>query len=308
MSEHRLVAGLDSHDPRDPNPWTALLLDRALPFDEAAKLALLKSNDSRTRRFLLPVLRPFILLFFVLVHLLRTLLPTWPHMPRTLHWLIYWGLKTFATPEANFLILRHFNIGTELLAFIRANAPVDSISSHPLKPTDLTDMKDNLFLQHDLNIYNFIIELNRGLRDSGHELRPPPRLDFSAISDSPFPLQDFPRRWTNCIDVQTLIELYTPVYALFLSRRDFVRAANSLQLDETVALYVARVLGSDFHMSLVNNHHPMVPLSTFQAGFRLMMHGYDAEALHAYLRQLKRLQAETGENMPAELRDGVTAA
>ena len=51
-------------------------------------------------------------------------------------------------------------------------------------------------------------------------------------------------------------------------------------------------------MSLINNHHPMVPLSTFEAGFRLMMHGYDAEALHGHLRNCKRAQ-QAAEGGPA---------
>ena len=116
-----------------------------------------------------------------------------------------------------------------------------------------------------------------------------------CIRDSDkFGFEEFPTGRLNFIDVQTAIEFYTPVYAAFLSRHDFVRASNSLQLDETVGIYVAKILGSDYHMSLINNRHPMIPLSTFEAGFRLMMHGYDAEALHGYLRLLKRQQAGGG--------------
>ena len=35
----------------------------------------------------------------------------------------------------------------------------------------------------------------------------------------------------------------------------------------------------------------MVALSTLQAGYRLMMHGLDCEALHGWLRLLKARQA-----------------
>ena len=48
----------------------------------------------------------------------------------------------------------------------------------------------------------------------------------------------------NFIDLQTAIELFTPVYQLFLTDNDFWRATNSLQLDETIGLYVATLLGS----------------------------------------------------------------
>jgi hypothetical protein len=41
----------------------------------------------------------------------------------------------------------------------------------------------------------------------------------------------------------------------------------------------------------MENGHPLVPLSTLQAGYRLMMHGLDVEGLHGWLRVLKRRQA-----------------
>lgn len=283
----------ESFDPKDPDPWLALYLDTGLPFDDTAKAALLKGMDSYSRAYLLPFLKPFIFVFFVLVHGLRRLFVHWPSAPKTLHWLIWWGLKNFATPEANTLILRHFNLGTEILAFIKDNAPPGVvINSHPLRPTKLADLKDNVFLQHDLNIYNFIIELNKGLRETGQELTPRARVDFSSISDEPWEFEEFPNRPWNFIDIETAIELYTPLYALFLPKHDFIRAANSLQLDETIAVYLARVTGLDYHLAFVTNGDPMVPLSTFQAGRRLMLHGLDAEALHGWLRQLKREQAK----------------
>lgn len=286
-----------SYDPKDPDPWLALFLDDSLPFHGPAKQALLKGHDSFARRHLLPIVRPLLFVFHVIVKLFRLVLPRWPQSAKFLHKLIHWGLKTFATPEANYLIMRHFNIGTEVLAFIKSNVPDVEVSSHPLKPQKLKDLEDNVFLQHDLNIYNFIIELNRELRAQGREMETPDTVDFSAITDGEFEFEDFPDKWHNFVDVQTAIEFYTPIYMLFLSRHDFIRAANSLQLDETIGVYLARIVGNDYHMSLINNHHPMVPLSTYEAGFRLMMHGYDAEALHGYLRKLKALQAE-GKDWP----------
>ena len=67
-----------------------------------------------------------------------------------------------------------------------------------------------------------------------------------------------PARWHNFIDLQTAIELFTPVYQLFLTDNDFWRATNSLQLDETVAIYIGKILGSDYHMAFVKNGHPLV--------------------------------------------------
>ena len=204
--------------------------------------------------------------------------------------LIHWGLKTFASPETNTLILRHFHIGTEILAFIKANAGPVVVETQPLRPRTLKDLEDNVFLQHDLNVYSFIIQLNGSLRAQGRDLEPVDRPDFSMISES-FELAAFPRGPLNRIDVQTAVEAYTPLYALMLPRNDFVRAANSLQLDEVVAVSVAKILGSPYHLAFIKNGHPLVPLSTLQAGYRLMMHGLDCEALHGWLRLLKARQA-----------------
>jgi hypothetical protein len=278
-------------DPKDPDPWLALYLDQSLPIDEGAKQALLIGNRSISRRWLFPIARPLIFAFFIVVKILRGLSPRRPNMNTALHRLIHWGLKTFASPEANMLILRHFTLATELLAFIKANAVAVKIDSWPLRPIKLADLRDNVFLQHDLNIYNFIIQLNADLRAQGRDLAPVERPDFSMISDDPIVLEPLPEGALNVIDVQTAVEAYTPLYALFLPREDFVRAANSLQLDEVVAIYIAKILGTDYHLAFMKNGHPLVPLSTLQAGHRLMMHGLDVEGLHGWLRMLKRRQA-----------------
>ena len=151
-----------------------------------------------------------------------------------------------------------------------------------MRPRTLKDLEDNVFLQHDLNVFNFIIQLNAQLRAQGRDLAPVARPDFSMISDAPFELAPMPRGWLNHIDVQTAVEAYTPMYALMLPRADFIRAANSLQLDEVIGIYIGKILGTDYHLSFVKNGHPLIQLSTMTAGHRLMLHGLDCEA-HARL-------------------------
>jgi hypothetical protein len=278
-------------DPADPDPWLALDLDRSLPIDDGAKRALLMGNRSLVRRWFFPLWRPLVFAFFLVVRLLRLVSPLWPNLNKTLHRLIHWGLRAFCSPEANTLILRHFHIGTEIIAFIRANAgPGIVAETVPLRPRTLKDLEDNAFLQHDLNVFNFIIRLNLELAGQGRDLQPLDRPDFSMISDD-FDLEPLPHGPLNVVDVQTAVETYTPLYALLLPHRDFVRAAGSLQLDEVIAVYVAKILGTPYHLAFIKNGHPLVPLSTLQAGYRLMMHGLDCEGLHGWLRLLKHRQA-----------------
>lgn len=277
------------HDDKNPDPWHALLLDQSTFIDENVKAALMRNNASRSRQFLLPLVRPLARLFIAIVQLIRIFLPNSLTSPRALHGTICWGMKYFVSRDANYLILRHFNIGSQILGFLNQNLAGGKLPSWPLRPRKIDDVGGNTFVQHDINIYNFIITLNLHLRENAALLEPipPEKIDFSAIQDVDHTLETLPDKWHNFIDLQSAIELYTPLFGLFLSDADFWRASNSLQLDETIAIYVARVLNRPEILSVVNNRHPMVPLSTFEAGFRLMLHGYDAENLHGFIRIMR---------------------
>ena len=282
---------LESYDPADPDPWLALYLDRTLPIAPVAKRALLRDNGSASRQFLMPMVRPFARLTIIFAQLVHIVTPRFPHAPRLLHRMIAIGMKYFLSPDANLLILRHFHLGSQVLRFIAANAAPgfkpDLKAMRPRKPDDVRDL---LFLHHDLNIYNFIIQLNAELDRRGTSVERCATLDFSAIEEE-VDLDPLPQGRFNVIDVATAIELYTPAYALFLTDRDFWRATNSLQLDETIGLYAARLTGEEKHLALVNNGHPMVPMSTLRAGHRLMLHGLASEVLHGLLLELKHKSA-----------------
>ena len=291
-------------DRNDPDPWLALYLDESLPIYAKAKAAFLKSQHSFTRLAVLPLIRPVARLSIAGIKLIKTLVPGRWQSPWLLHRSIYWGLKTFVTPEANYLILRHFNIGTELLKFIADNIPGMKIESTlPLRPMKLADLLNNTFVRHDLNIFNFLIELNGKLRASGQKIEAPKEVDFSAITDDEVPLDALPDTWLNFVDLQTAIEVYTPLYALLLTDRDFWRASNSLQLDETIAIYISRILNTELPVALVHNRHPMVPHSTLAAGFRLTLHGLDAESLHGYLHKAKAERRSAAERAATEGHD-----
>ncbi len=283
------------HDPADPSPWLALYLDRSTPLPDEVKRAWLTDSSSASRQYLLPFLRPLARAFIILIQVVKTFLPRrWSHS-RLLHRILAWGLKRFVSPEANWLILRHFHLGAQILSFIAANSPVP-ISTTPLEPRDIDDLKDGLFVKHDLNLFNFVIRLNQALREAGVEMHAPAEVDFSMIRDPGLKLEDLPRGRLNFLDLQSAIELFTPLYQLMLTDNDFWRAANSLQLDETIGIYAAKLLGAPQHLILVNNKHPLVPMSTLRAGYRLVLHGLSTEMLHSLLCEMK---AERNDGEPA---------
>jgi hypothetical protein len=284
------------HDPRDPSPWLALYLDRSTPFMDHVKVAWLRDASSRSRQFLLPVVRPLARSAIVVLQLVKILVPHQLSFSIALHKLLAWGLRNFVRPEGNWLILRHFHLGGQALEFIARNAPAQ-VETSPLTPRVIADLEDETFLKHDLNLFNFVIRLNKSLRNAGLQLKKAERPDFSMVRDPGLRLEDLPNRWTNFLDLETAIELFTPIYQLFLTDNDFWRAANSLQLDETIGIYVATILDAPQHLILLNNKHPLAPESTLRTGHRLVLHGLSTEMLHALLMKLAADQraAESGQ-------------
>jgi hypothetical protein len=276
-------------DPRDPNPWLALYLDQSTPLPDHVKRAWLADSEAPSRQLLLPFMRPIARTFIVLIQILKVIVPRHWAASKLLHWILATGLKHCVRPEANWLVLRHFHLGAQILEFVAANSPV-AVETSPLKPMNLDDLKDELFLKHDLNLFNFVIRLSQALRDADKKLTPIAKPDFSMIKEPDVSLESMPRGKLNGIDLQTAIEMFTPTYQLLLTDNDFWRASNSLQLDETIGIYVATILNSPQHLVLLNNKHPLVPMSTLRAGYRLVLHGLSTEMLHALLMDLKKQQ------------------
>lgn len=278
----------DKHDPTNPSPWHAVLVDKSIPIDDEVKAAWLKDSSTPSRQYLLPVLRPLARLTIILVQILKLFMPRKWQASGLLHRYLVFGLRRFVTPEANWLILRHFWIGAEIQQFILRNLPDITIPPlHPMQFPNIEALRDHAFVKHDINLFNFVIWINQALVERNQTIEPPQQLDLSMISTEPFPIEEMPKGKLNKIDLLTAIELYTPVYQLFLSDDDFWRAANSLQLDETIAIYTSKLLNDPLPLLLVNNKHPMIPLSTLRAGFRLVLHGLASESLHAFLVRKK---------------------
>ena len=284
MEEH---LDISTHDERDPDPWLALFLDDSIPINEKTKRALMRDNSSKSVRYLLPFIQFCSKVSMFFIHIFKFFFPKIFNSSRVLHRILAWGLRKFVSPDANLLIFRHFHVGTETLQFISNNVEGVEIVGNPLKPKDFDDVKDDLFLKHDLNLYNFIINLNTQLKEHKIIIKKPKKLNLNMITIDQFDHIEFPKKWTNILDLRSAIELFTPFYQLFLTSNDFIRASNSLQLDETIAIYTSQILGTPGHLGLVNNKHPMVPVTTYSAAYRLVLHGLAAETLHEILVNMK---------------------
>ncbi len=278
---------INNHDTRDPNPWLAMYLDNSIPINDKTKQALMRDNDSRSAKYALPLIQIWSKITMFFIHIFKFFFPKFFNSSKALHRILSWGLRRFVSPDANLLIFRHFHVGSDILKFIGKNVDGIDITTSPLEPKNFEDVKDDLFLKHDLNLYNFVIKLNMQLREKNIGIKKAETLNLEMITVGEFDHIDFPRKWTNKLDLRSAIELFTPFYQLFLTANDFVRASNSLQLDETIAIYTSQILGTPGHLGLVNNRHPMVPETTYSAAYRLVLHGLAAETLHEVLVNVK---------------------
>jgi hypothetical protein len=260
-----------------------MYLDSSIPINPITKAALMRDNNSWSRKYLFPLIFVGSKVFMFFIHIIKYFFPKLIDSSKILHKLLSFGMRRFVSADANLLIFRHFHIGSEILMFIEANIKGIRLPLDPLQPLNFEDVKNDLFLRHDLNLYNFVIRLNTALQAEKLPFETPDVLDLSMITEDQFPHISFPKKWTNVLDLRSAIELFTPFYQLFLTSNDFVRAANSLQLDETIAIYASRILKTPAHLGLVNNKHPMVPVSTYSAAYRLVLHGLAAETLHRIL-------------------------
>ncbi len=283
-----------NHDERDPNPWLAMYLDLSIPINDTTKISLMRDNDSKSAKYLLPIIKVSSKIMMFFIHIFKLFFPKLINSSRILHQILSWGLKKFVSRDANLLIFRHFHVGSEIMEFIAKNIEGIECKTSPIKPYNFEDIKDDLFLKHDLNLYNFVIKLNKQLKERNISIAGKRPLNLEMITIDQFNHIEFPTKWTNILDLRSAIELFTPVYQLFLTANDFVRASNSLQLDETIAIYTAQILGTPSHLGLVNNKHPMVPETTYSAAYRLVLHGLAAETLHEILVNIKLNKSSDG--------------
>ena len=277
------------HRPEDPDPHLAVLLDPSAPVAPVAARAMTNNARSRSRRMVLPAVRLVSGLLVRVLGIIRVFLPKLGTSSKWLHRSIHWGLRTFVRTDANRLILRHFHLGTQVLGFIADNAGV-RVPRRPLTPTYLSQLEANVFVEHDINLFNFVIELNQALQANDKTLPTHLALEdlnFDSVTET-IELAALPRKWSNVLDLESAIHLYTPVYQWFLSDREFSRAVASLQLDESIGIYIATLIGTAEHLHLINNRHPLVPSRRVDAAHDLVLHGLGTERLHYRLVALKK--------------------
>ncbi len=219
-----------------PGIWDALAGDPTFHFDRRA-LALLVEDQSRwSHRWVRPPARVLSRVTVGVITLAKRALPFQFSNHRLLDRLGIWFLSRFVSEAGGELLLRHFVIETNVLAFIARNSGLEEPT---LRPESLDELDDNAVIVHDVNLYEVLAALgNRPLPRP--EVRDKP-LDYSMLEVGPIDVGRR-RRWMR-LDLETGMAMMNIAFCLLTTASEYRKAVHSLQLDESVLGCLAEITG-----------------------------------------------------------------
>jgi hypothetical protein len=289
----------EPRDRQDPNHWDALYFDAGIPVDPVAKAYMVKDLQSWSRNYLLLPIKVIANLGLGLIMTVKRLLPFQFRSYWLMHQMAVWFLNTFATPEACYLIVRHLGIGSNIVNFLIDNGPDPNLPRSNLYPRTVADLADNAFLEHDIILYNFVLDYHAAQQANPNWLEGVQQrgIDFSGLRPLEVDVDTRKRGWLQVLDMESALELFKICYSLCVTSREFQRAVLSLQFDESFAQYFSQLTGDYRWNHVVTNRHPLAPNSPFAAAHDLLLHGVLSEYLQRYL-ELAAAQTEAGRPNP----------
>jgi hypothetical protein len=259
-----------------PGIWEALAGDPTFHFDRRA-LRLLQVDQNRwSHRYIRPPARLLSRVAVALIVVVKRILPFQFSSHRLLDRLGIWFMSRLVSVEGGELLLRHFVIETNVLAFIARNSGLDEPT---LRPATLGQLDDNAVIVHDLNLYRVLAGLgNRPLPHPEDRMSP---LDFSMLQLEPIEVGES-RRWLR-LDLETGLCFMNMAFALLTTSDEYRRAVHSLQLDESVLSCLAELTGDDlFHSWKPAGYIPIVRTNR-DVPRDLFAHAVIHEYIHARL-------------------------
>jgi hypothetical protein len=287
--------GRPARDRTNPSIWEAVAADPTLPLDRRVVELLARDQSRWTRRFLLLPAGLASRLLVALICLLKRLLPFQFAAHATMDRLCLWFLRRCVSPEAVELLVRHFIVETNLLNVIAANAGAGDIPPVELRPTRLAELGDGAVIEHDLNVYNLVLDLvaDGGEREQATPLRPrpPAELDLSALEVPPIDPEPGTRRFLR-LDIETALCCMNIPFAWCLTADEYRRAVHSLQLDETLLACLAELTGDLTFRTWRPDGHVIQPRTARDVPRAVYAHAVICEYAHARLRRLRASSAD----------------
>jgi len=285
-AQHRLEKALQKNHGRMPASLSdALSGDDSLPLDTAAKEYWLKDLQNPLRVVVLPTLKILLSATLHITYYLKRLSPIQWRAHRFLQWQICFFMKHFVRPEANILILRHFQTESNLLNFVIDNSGKEGVDSVNIYPKEIQDLMVQTFVHHDQGILMTMRDL--GKMEGGDW--PIAESDLSWKNWNPIRLDYSPKKkkWTQFLDFETAHELFKTTFCFWLTAKEYEAAINSFQFDHSVGLRMDEIIGAANFADLAYNRFPMILVGPTGLSYRFLMHGFFVEHAHAHLERMR---------------------
>jgi len=285
-AQRRLEKALQKNHGRMPASLSdALSGDDSLPLDTAAKEYWLKDLQNPLRVVVLPTLKILLSATLHITYYLKRLSPIQWRAHRFLQWQICFFMKHFVRPEANILILRHFQTESNLLNFVIDNSGKEGVDSVNIYPKEIQDLMVQTFVHHDQGILMTMRDL--GKMEGGDW--PIAESDLSWKNWNPIRLDYSPKKkkWTQFLDFETAHELFKTTFCFWLTAKEYEAAINSFQFDHSVGLRMDDIIGAANFADLAYNRFPMILVGPTGLSYRFLMHGFFVEHAHAHLERMR---------------------
>ena len=263
----------------------ALVGDDSLPLDAAAKEYWVKDLQNPLRIIVLPTLRMMLTITLHITYYLKRLIPIQWKAHGFLQWQICFFMKYFVRPEANILILRHFQAESNLLNFVIDNSGKDNVEPVLIYPKMIRDLMVQTFVHHDQGVLMTMRDLEQPDRtqwpiekgDLTWTNWKPVRVDYSMNR----------KKWTQFLDFETAHELFKTSFCFWLTSKEYEAAINSFQFDHSVGLLIDDIVGAAHFADIAYNRFPMIIVGPSGLSYRFLMHGFFVEHVHAHLEKMR---------------------
>jgi hypothetical protein len=279
IHERASAAGVRGAD--DPSIADVIRFDPTLPLDERARDLAASDLTRWSHRALLPFVRVLSLVSVFFIRALKALVPFQFRSHAAIDVLCVWFMRRFMSPEAGELLARHFILETNLLAFIARNSG-EVIDPPALRPTSLAELGRGAVIEHDVNVYKLVVAAGK----NGADLRRRDVLDFSMLHVPPIDSEPKRRRWLE-LDIETGLYLMNIPFCLFTTQREYERAVNSFQLDESLCAMLASLTGDDSFRTWTPHKFPMWISVRRDVPKELLWHAAVTEYAHGTLCRMR---------------------
>jgi hypothetical protein len=274
-----------SSRPRSPL-LQAVAVDTSIPISPVAVELWLRDVENPLRWGIRPALQ---LLFALLLHLTwfckRLPLPQFS-AHRLLQRVICWFCTHFVSPEANQLILRHYATESNILNFLRDNtAGTADVRPVELYPAAVDDMLKYSFVDHDKELFRVMRDI--GPLDRSRGPRAARELKWDHWREISPALGAVPGRRSQIFDFETSHALFMCLFCLLLTAEEYRDAINGFNLDQSIAVRVAALVGDPGVVEMAYNKFPLYLVGPWNLGQRFLMHGFFTEYLHARLEEIR---------------------